>query len=185
MTARRIAVCNLLFIAALIPSLMGATDDAVRVEVARPQLVLNNSVAPSPYLMFFMLLSDIQFTNQSKASIEIPDLGKLRSGMVGITFDGVEAQQSDGTWRFVVLPANLLWKTDTLFADCRSLEPGETAEIKGYSHGLSVFKSNLSGLGSRATVRLTIELSCKQRDGNIVLRPVATSPFVLSIPPLP
>jgi hypothetical protein len=179
------AVGGLYFVAALISTLSGATDDAVKVEVERPQLVLDNSVTPSPYLAFFKLLSDIQFTNQSKASIEIPDLGKLRSGVVGITFDGVEAQQSDGTWRFVVLPPNLVWKIDTVFADCRSLGPGETAEIKGYSHGLSVFKSNLSGLGSKATVRLTIELSCKQRDGNVVLKAVKTSPFVLSIPALP
>lgn len=185
MTGRRIAVCNLLCIAALIPSLSGATDHAVGIEVKRPQLVLDNSVTPSPYLASFRLLSDIQFTNQSKASVEIPDFDKLGGGVVAITFDGVEAQQSDGSWKFVVLPPNLVWKVDTVFADCKSLGPGETAEIKGYSHGLTIFKSNLGGLGSKATVRLTIELSCKQRDGNIVFKPVATSPFVLSMPPLP
>lgn len=173
---------SLCFVAGLISILSGAVDQTIQVEMKQPQVFLDNSVAPSPYLAYLKLSSDIQFTNQSKASIEIPDFGKLRNGVAGITFDGMEAQQDNGSWRFVVLPPNLVWKINTVFDDYRSLGPGETAEIKGYLLGLSVFKSNLGGLGSKATVRLTIELSCRQRDGKIVLKPVETRPFVLSMP---
>ena len=184
MTGRTLAG-SMLFFGSLIPLLMGAADDAVKVEIAQPHLALDNTATSLPYVAHFKLSSDIQFTNQSKAAIEMPDLDNLRSAVVGITFDGVESQQIDGSWRFVVPPPNLVWKIETVFADCKPLGPGETAGIKGYSHTITIFRKNVGESGSKATIRLTRELSCTQRDGNVVLKPVTTIPFVLTIPALP
>lgn len=181
MIGRGLAVRMLSLIAALISTLSAATDESVRVEVERPQLVVDNTFTQSPNLVPFKLFFDARFTNQSKTPVDIPDLDELRGGVVGITWNGVESQQSDGSWRFLVPGGMLLWKGDTVFADCKSLGPKETAELKGASHRLTVDKSNLVGLGPKATLRLTFVLSCKHRD----LRTVQTSPFVLSIPPLP
>jgi hypothetical protein len=179
------AVGSFCFVAALISTLSGATDDAVQVEVERPHLVLDNSVTQSPYLASFKLAFDARFANQSKTPVDIPDLDGLRGGAVGIGWNGLESQQGDGSWRTVVPGGTLLWKGDTVFADCKSLGPKEIAEAKGVSGPLAVYKSNLGGLGPKATVRLYLELSCKQRDGNLVIKTVKTSPFVLSIPALP
>lgn len=182
MIERGLAVCTLSFVAALIPTLSAATDDAVRVEVERPQLVVDDTITQSPNLAGFKLSFDARFTNLSKTPVDIPDLDELRGGVVGITLNGVESQQSDGSWRFVVPGGTLLWKGDTVFADCKSLRPNETAEMKGVSDQLAIYKSNLGGLGPKATLRLTLVLSCKQQDA---LKTVKTNPFVLSIPSLP
>ena len=182
-TMRRVGV--LCFVVALISTLLGATDDAVQVEVERPQLVVDGSLTQSPNLAGFKLSFDARFANESTTPVDIPDFDKLPGGAVGITLNGVESQQSDGSWRFVVPSGNLLWKGDTVFADCKSLGPNKAAEVKGDRHVLTVYKSTLARLGPRATVRFYIELSCKQRDGNVVLKAVKTGPFVLAIPPLP
>ncbi len=79
-----------------------------------------------------------------------------------------------------------MWKGDTVFPACRSLNPKETLDVKGVSGPFVVFKSNLDGLsGTRATIRLYLLLPCKQRDGKVTVKIVTTDPFVLSIPPLP
>jgi len=187
MTDRGLAAARtLVSFAALIPTLSAATDDAVRVAVERPQLVVDNTVTQSPNLAGFKLSFDARFTNQSKTPVDIPDLDKLRGGVVGIELHGAESQQSDGSWRVVVPAGMLAWKIDTVFADGKSLGPDETAELKGFSRPLVVFKSNLDGLpGTRATIRLYLELTCKQRDGKVISKTLRTDPFVLSIPPLP
>jgi hypothetical protein len=184
-TGRRLAVCTLFFIGFLIPSLSVATDDAVKVAIEQPQLVLDNSVTQFPDSVGFKLSFDARFASESTNRVDLPDLSELRVGVVGITWNGVESQRSDGSWRFVVPSGNVRWKGDTVFANCKSLGPNETIDLKGVSHQLTVSKSNLAGLGLRATIRMYLELSCKQKDGNIVLNPVATIPFVVSIPPLP
>jgi hypothetical protein len=131
-------------------------------------------------------LFDARFTNQSKTPVDIPDLDASRGGVVGIELHGVESQQNDGSWRVVVPGGMLGWKIDTVFADCKSLGPNETAEVKRVSRPFVVFKSNLKGLeGPRATLRLYLVLPCKQRDGKVISKTVRTDPFVLSIPPLP
>jgi hypothetical protein len=182
MIGRGLAICSLFFITALISPVSAATDDAVQVEVERPQFVVDNNITRSPTLAGFKLSFDARFTNQSKTPVDIPDLEELRDGVVGIMLHGVESQQSDGSWRLVVLGGMLAWKIDTVFADCKSLGPNETVEVKGFSRRLAVYRGNLAGLGPKATLRLTFVLSCKQRD---MLRTVKTDPFVLSIPPLP
>jgi hypothetical protein len=179
------AVGKLCFVAALISTLSAATDDAVQVEVERQQLVLDDTLTQSPYLAGVKLVFDARFANQSKDPVDIPDLNRLHSGVVGVTWNGVESQQSDGSWRTVVPAGNLLWKGDTVFADCRSLGPDETVEVKEVSRRLTVYKSNLAGLTPKATLRMNLELSCKQRDGNVILKAVKTTPFIISVPPLP
>ena len=186
MIDRGLAVCSLFFIAGLISSIPAATDESIRVEVERPQLVVDDTSTQSPNLVGFKLSFDARFTNQSKNQVDIPDLDELRGGVVGIELHGAESQQSDGTWRVVVPGGTLAWKIDTVFADCKSLGPEETAELKEFSRPLVVFKSNLNGLsGTSATIRLYLEFTCKQREGKVVLKTVKTHPFVLSIPSLP
>lgn len=182
--SRRGAVCSLFFIAALIPNLSGATDDAVQVEVERPRLssqkVQSPTVNPGLKLTF-----DARFTNQGDAPIEVPD--RVWAGDVaGIFMHGMDSQQSDGNWRTVEGGGDLMWKGDTIFPRCKLLNPKETFEVKGVSGPFVVFKSNLEGLwGTTATIRLHLLLPCTQRDGKQVLKTVKTNPFVLSIPPLP
>ncbi len=186
MIGRGLGAFSLFFIAALIPTLSSATDESVRVEVERPQLAVDNTITQSPYLAGFKLSFDARFTNQSKTQVDIPNLDELRGGVVGIELHGAESQQSDGTWRVVVPGGTLAWKIDTVFADCKPLGPDETAGLKEFTRPLVVLKSNLNGLsGTRATIRLYLELTCKQREGKVVLKTVRTDPFVLSIPPLP
>jgi hypothetical protein len=185
MMRRGRVVRSLYILAALISTVSGAADEAVQVELGRPQLVLDASLTRSPYLVGFKLSFDARFANQSKTPVDIPDLDQLRGAVAGIGLNGLESQQSDGSWRFIVPGGMLAWKGDTVFADCRSLGPNETAEVKGASHPLAVYKSNLGGLGPKATLRLTLILSCKRRDGEVALKYVLTNPFVLSIPPLP
>lgn len=183
MISRGLLACTLLFVAA---TLSAATDDAVLVEVERPQLVVDNTITQSPNLAGFKLSFDARLTNQSKTQVDIPDLDELRDAVVGIELHGAESQQSDGTWRVVVPGGILAWKIDTVFSHCKSLGPDETAELKEFSRPLVVFRSNLNGLaGTRATIRVYLELTCRQREGKVVLKTVKTNPFVLSIPPMP
>jgi hypothetical protein len=131
------------------------------------------------------LVFDARLTNQGDAPVEIPDRAET-GGVAGIFQNGVESQQSDESWRTVEHGGDLLWKGDTVFPRCKSLNPKETLDVKGVSGPFVVFKSNLDGLsGTRATIRLYLVLPCKQRDGKLVLQTVKTNPFVLSVPPLP
>ena len=79
---------------------------------------------------------------------------------------------------------DLIWKGGTVFPTCKSLNPKETLVVKGVSGPLVDSKSELGGLGPKATIRLYLILPCKRRDG-MMLKTVQTDPFVLSIPPLP
>ena len=174
-----------LFIAALIFTLSAATDDAVKVEVERPQLVVDNTVTQSPNLAGVKLSFDARFTNQADAPIEIPDRA-WAGDVAGISIHGVESQQSDGSWKVVVPGGMLAWKGDTVFPKCKLINPKETLDVKVMIGPFVVFKSNLDGLsGTRATIRMYLLLPCKQRDGKQVLKTVRTDPFVLSIPTLP
>jgi hypothetical protein len=186
MIGRGLAICSLYSIVALVSTASAATGESVRVEVGRPQLVVDNTITQSPHLAGFKLSFDARFTNQSKTPVDIPDPDELRGGVVAIELHGAESQQSDGSWRVVVPGGTLAWKIDTVFADCKSLGPDETAELKEFSRPLVVFKSNLNGLlGTRATIRLYLEFTCQQREGKVLLKTVRTNPFVLSIPTLP
>ena len=184
MNARALAVCSLFFMAAPIPSVSGAPDDAVRVEVEQPQLVVDNSPSQSPYLTGYKLAFDARFTNQGNALVEIPG-SAATGGVAGISQNGVESQQSDGSWRTVENGGDLMWKGDTIFPMCKSLSPKAILAVKGLSGPFVVFKSNLRGLGPTATIRLYLVLPCKQQDGKVISKTVRTAPFVLSIPPLP
>jgi hypothetical protein len=183
MIARGLAVCRLFFISASIATLSGENDDAIRVEVERPRLVVDTTTQ-SPYLTGSRLSFDARFTNSGDAPVEIPD--RAATGRVaGIGQHGVESKQSDGSWKLVEDGGNLMWRGDTIFPTCKSLNPKETIEVKGVSGPFVVFKSNLKGLaGATATLRLDLVLPCKQRDGKLTLNSVKSDPFVLSVPPL-
>jgi hypothetical protein len=168
--------------AALTSTLSGGTDDAVQVEVERPRLVVDK--AQSPLLTGFRLAFGARFTNQGDAPIEIPERAEAER-VAGISQSGVESLQSDGMWRTVESGGDVLWKGDTVFPRCKSLNPKDSLDVKGISGPFVVFKSNLGWLGTTATIRLYLVLTCKRRDGNLLLKTVPTSPFVLSIPLLP
>jgi hypothetical protein len=174
-------LCSL-FVTGLTP-MPGATDGAVHVEVERPRLIADRG--ESPIVARFNLVFDARFANQSDAAVDIPDRDEPTGGAVGITPNGIESQHGDGGWKVVVNGGTLLWKSDTVFADCKSIGPKETVPIKGVSSPLVIYKSQLPGLGTRPTLRLALVLSCKTREGNVVLKDVVTSPFVLSIPNVP
>jgi hypothetical protein len=182
MIGRRLSACSLFFVSTLISSVSGATDDAVRVEVERPRLFPDTVLDPSARLN---LAFDARFTNQGDASVEVPD--RVWDGDVaGISRNGLDSQQSDGSWRTVEGGGDLMWKGNTVFPRCKLLNPKETFEVKGVSGPFVVFTSNLAGLwGTTATFRLHLLLPCTQRNGKQVLKTVKTDPFVLSIPPLP
>ena len=174
--------CTLLFVAAVTLTLSGATDDALKVEVERPRLVADK--AEYPILAGINLVFDARFTNEADTPVEIPDRADSAGGVVGIFENGVKSQQSDGSWRTEFSGGDLLWKGSTVFPDCKLLGPKETLNVKGVSGPLADSKSNLLRLGTKATIRLSLVLPCKQRDGNVVAKTVQTVPFVLSIPPL-
>jgi len=175
-------VGSLCFLAVLVSTVSAATDDAIRVEVERPRLFPDTVLDPSARLN---LAFDARFTNQGDAPLEIPDRAAT-ARVPGISKHGVEAQQSDGSWRTVEGGGDLMWKGDTVFPRCKLLNPKESLEAKGVSGPFVVFKSNLGGLwGTTATIRLHLLLTCKQRDGKLMSKIVKTNPFVLAIPPLP
>jgi hypothetical protein len=182
MTGRSRAACSLFVTAALISSASAATDDAIQVEVERPRLAADK--AQYSILARLKLVFDARFTNLADAPIEIPDRAAA-GAVVGISENGVESQQSDGCWRTVNHGGDVMWIGDTVFPNCKSLNPKETLAVKGVAGPLVDSESNLRGLSPRATIRLYLVLPCKQRDGKLVLKTVRTDPFVLSIPPLP
>lgn len=177
------AVRTLFFVASVIPTLSGATDDALKVEVERPRIVEDK--AQHSILARLNLLFDARLTNLGDAPVEIPDRADLAVRMVGIFENGVESQQSDGSWRAVNNGGDVMWIGDTVFPMCKSLNPKESLVVKGVSGPLADSESNLRGLSPRATIRLYLVLPCKQRDGKVTSKTVRTDPFVLSIPPMP
>ena len=182
MIDRGCVVRTLFFVAAVIPALSGVTDDALKVEVVRPRVVADK--AQYSILARLKLMLDAQFTNLADAPVEIPDRASV-VGVAGIFENGVEAQQSDGSWRTMYSGGDVMWIGDTVFPMCKSLNPKENLVVKGVWGPLVDSKSNLDRLGTRATVRLYLVLTCKQQDGKRVLKTVKTNPFVLSIPPPP
>ena len=131
-----------------------ATNDGVRVEVEQPRLVPDTVLDPNARLN---LVFDARFTNREEAPVELPDRVWV-GDVAGISRNGLDSQQSDGSWRTVEGGGDLMWKADTVFPRCKLLNPKETSEVKGVSG---------------------------QRGGKKVLKTVQTNPFVLSIPPLP
>lgn len=182
MIDRMRAVFTLYFVAAMIPTLSAATDDALKVTVEEPRLVVDK--AQYSILAGVKLVFDARFTNLADTPVEIPDRATA-GGVAGIFENGVKSQQSDGSWRTVNNGGDLMWRGDTIFPPCKSLGPKETLVVKGVSGPLVDSKSNLRGLSPTATVRLYLVLPCKQRDGKVTSKTVPTDPFVLSIPPLP
>jgi hypothetical protein len=174
-------VRSLFFVAAVIPT-FGATDDALKVEVEQPRLAADK--AQYSIVARLKLVLDAQFTNLADAPIEIPDRVSV-VGVAGIFENGVESQQSDGSWRTVYSGGDVMWIGDTVFPICKSLNPKETLVVKGVWGPLVDSESNLRGLSPRATIRLYLVLPCKQRDGKVTSKTLRTDPFVLSIPPLP
>jgi hypothetical protein len=177
----RVVEC-LCFVAALISTLSGTTNESVKVEVEQPRL--DSYKVQSPTINAGLKLTfDARFTNQGDAPVEVPD--RVWAGDVaGISTHGVESQQSDGSWRTVEGGGDLMWKGDTVFPRCKLLNPNETLEVKGISEPFVAFKSHLDGLwGTTATLRLSLLLPCTHRDGKQLLKVVKTNPFVLSIPP--
>ncbi len=180
MMSRGRAVCGIFFVAAVIPTL-GATDDTLKVKAEQPRVVADEA---ADILGRLKLVFDARFTNLGDAPVEIPDRISIR-GVAGIFENGVEAQQSDGSWRTVYSGGDVMWIGDTVFPICQSLNPKETLVVKGVWGPLVDSESNLLSLSPRATIRLYLVLPCKQRDGKVTSKTVRTDPFVLSIPPTP
>jgi hypothetical protein len=182
MIGRRLAVCSLFFVAALIPTASGATDDPIKVEAEQPRVVANE--AANSILGRLKLVFDARFTNLGDAPVEIPDRLSIK-GVAGISENGVDSQQSDGSWRTVNGGGDLMWIGHIVFPLCKVLSPKETLVVKGVWGPLVDSESNRRSLSPRATIRAYLVLPCKQRDGKVVSKIVKTDPFVLSIPPLP
>ena len=169
---------RILFAGALI-ACASAANNSVQVTVERPRLVVDRTGPPN--LAGFTLVFDARFASQSDTPVEMPDRDGASVQTAGITQNGVESQQSDGSWRSLVNGGTLLWKGDTVFPDRKSLGAKETLELKGVSSRLVIYKSQLAELGVEPTLRLTLILSCKQRDGNVAVKSFVTSPFVLTM----
>jgi len=175
------AVHTLIFVAAVIPTASGATDDTLKVKAEQPRIVADGT---ADILGRLKLVFDARFTNLGDAPVEIPDRVSV-VGVAGIFENGVEAQQSDGSWRTLYNGGDVMWIGNTVFPVCKSLNPKETLVVKGVWGPLVDSETNLRGLSPRATIRLYLVLACKQRDGKVTSKTVRTAPFVLSIPPLP
>lgn len=174
---------RLCFVTGLACSAPAALDDAIQAEVERPELV--SDAARDPYLAGFKITFDARFTNRSENPVDIPDRDRGPDGASWITVISVESQQQDGSWRFVVNPGVLMWKSDTKFVPCKSLRPKETAEVENVSNRFVIFRGPLAGLGPKPTVRFNLVLACRQQDGTLHSKSVDTDPFVLSIPSRP
>lgn len=174
MIDRGLAVCSLFFLAALTPTMSAATDDGVRVKVERPRLVPDTVLDPNARLN---LAFDARFTNQGSAPVEVPARASAED-VAGISRNGLDSQQSDGSWRTVEGGGDLMWKVDAVFPRCRLLNPQETFEVKGVYGPFVVFKSNLKGLaGTTATLRLHLLLPCTQSNGKQVLKDRENEPI--------
>ena len=92
------AVRTLFFVASVIPTLSGATDDALKVEVELDNVGRRTRPSTlSSHASIYCLTHDSPTwgTRQSKYRI----CADLAVRMVGIFENGVESQQSDGSWR--------------------------------------------------------------------------------------
>jgi hypothetical protein len=175
------AVRTLIFVAAVIPTASEATDDTLKAKAEQPRVVADET---ADILGRLKLVFDARFTNLGDAPVEIPDRISIR-GVAGISENGVDSQQSDGSWRTVNNGGDVMWIGDIVFPLCKSLNPKETLVVKGVWGPLVDSESNLLSLSPRPTIRLYLVLPCKQRDGKVTSKTVRTDPFVVSIPPLP
>lgn len=182
MIDRWLAARTLFFAAALIPTVSGAVDDTLKIEAEQPRVVANR--AEYSILGRLKLVFDARFTNLGDAPVEIPDRISMK-GVAGMSENGVDSQQNDGSWRTVYGGGDVMWIGDIVFPSCKVLSPKETFVVKGVWGPLVDSESNLRSLSPRATIRVYLVLPCKQRDGKVVSKIVKTDPFVLSIPSLP
>lgn len=176
------AVRALFFVAAVIPTVSGSPDDTFKVEAEQPRIVGHDT--EHSILGRLTLVFDARFTNLGDAPVEVPDRISIK-GVAGISENGVDSRQSDGSWKTVNHGGDLMWIGDIVFPVCKVLNPKETLVVKGVWGPLVDSESNLRGLSPRATIRADLVLPCKQRDGKVVSKIVKTNPFVLSIPSLP
>src|SRR5690348_10108832 len=143
------AVRTLIFVAAVIPTASGATDDSLKVEAEEPRVEANE--AANSILGRLKLVFDARFTNLGDAPVEVPDRISIK-GVAGMSQNGVDSQQSDGTWRKVYGGGDLMWIGDTVFPVCKVLSPKETLVVKGAWGPLVDSESNLRSLSPRATM---------------------------------
>lgn len=187
MIRRARVVGSLCIVAALISTLSGATDEAVKVEVLQPRLdsykVQSPTVNPGLKLTF-----DARFTTRGDAPIEVPDRAWTED-VAGISKWGLESQQSDGSWRTVEGGGDLLWKGETVFPKCKLLSPKETLEVKEISGPFVAFKSHLDGtVGHRSYASIVSATSVHaagreaggQNRENEPFRPFNTAAVIIS-----
>jgi hypothetical protein len=119
------AVRTLIFVAAVIPTASEATDDTLKVKAEQPRVVADET---ADILGRLKLVFDARFTNLGDAPVEIPDRISIR-GVAGISENGVDSQQSDGSWRTVNNGGDVMWIGDIVFPLCKSLNPKETLVV--------------------------------------------------------
>jgi hypothetical protein len=173
-------LCLLTTLAAWVPLSASPLDEAIQVEVQRAQIGLERE---TPEFATFKLGFDLRLTNRSENPVSIPERESGPDGASWKTLLSMQSQQKDGSWKFLISPGQLVWKGDTKFVLCKSLRPKETLEIRNVSNIVGVFKTELAGLDPRPTVRIDFVLTCRQQDGQVLVKNVVTEPFVLTYQP--
>ncbi len=158
-------------------------DQPIQVEASRPRLAAFD--AGSSDVAGFELTIDLRLTNRSEEFTSIPDVRVDSNEATWITFDGVLSQRPDGTWGYVVNPGLPVYPENTRYASCTSLRPGATADFSGVKTRFAMLDKRRAGLGSKPNVRLNLVLLCRQPDGKVITKILATDPFVVSLPSRP
>ncbi len=174
---------RILFLAAALfarPSIAIAADPPPESQVQHAVAAISKSDDPD-VVTIYQLSFDLRLTNRSETTINVPVSTAGPAELVTYEVHGVQSQQADGSWKYLI-QSSFYGTETTKYADCSSIAPGATAEIKDLSNALVLLKRRAQELGKEATLRLDIWFFCRKPDGTVPYNSTTTAPFHVHLP---
>ena len=131
--------------------------------------------------IFFKIRFDLEVKNQSDKLISVPARSGDSDNVVTGFVLAVQRQMEDGSWKYLS-QAPYYGSSETKYADCSSLRPGQTTEINSLIHVLPLAQMRARELGSEPTLRVDVMIFCKESDGTIVNVTTRSAPFSSRLP---
>jgi hypothetical protein len=168
--------CSLSVLCSAISS--ASVGQAIRAEVHGPMAVYSTT---DPDLATIKLRFNVRLANDSPNEVYLPRSSTNSAGASAIVVGSLESQGATGEWTYIVRPGVIVAADGVKYSPCRSLRPGESAEIADVAGTLYLLSSQLPGPRRAPTVRLGLRMSCQQADGQVVSTTVVTAPFSLKL----
>lgn len=137
-----------------------------------------------PDVSGFRVRFAVQLTNRSTYPVHIPVEKARKDVRMPMEMLGLEAKQPDGKWAWL-LQSTLIDPEGTRYAACRELPPSAVGKVAGVEIQVALMNTQVAKFGPQPTLRLTLEMACRQKNAKTIAEGARTEEFVLRLPKKP